>query len=359
MSRLFGYVGGQFARMALLTTAAVGASAVALDGLERAALLLGNGVTLATAAAYLGLRVATAAHLLAPVAAATAAALAVALLRHRGEWDAMRSIGAGPGQLLSPFAAAGLALAATLVAYEGFVLPRAIEQTSRHEAAEIMGGPVRLGTGDGPRWWWLEGGVLVAEEVSPAAERLDGAHWFAFGDRGEVTQRIDAGSLTFAEGDWQIEHGARRTMLAPDEVTVASGRTLALPDLTPAGIRRRLLPLAQHDLGSLASDPRPEARYTLHARLAHPAAVGLVVLLVAWLAAVVRPGRVLAVAMALGVVAVQAMLDLGASALAPALGWSPLLPWGGPALLAGVLAAAYLTSNRDASERNQPLVQSA
>ncbi len=359
VSRLARYIGWQLARLVLVIGAAVAAAALALDGLERAALLLEHDVSVATAATYLGLRLATAAHLLLPVAAAMAAALAVALLRHRGEWDAMRSLGAAQAQLMGPFALAAMILVGVLVLHEGMLLPRAIEESSRFETAQIRGGPVRLGSGAGPRWWWLDGGVLIAEEVSPAGTELTGAHWFALDAQGSVTERIDAATMGFLYGGWFPGHGTSRSMADPRVSEPVQRGLPCLDELTPAGIRRLLVPLAQHDLRSLAADPRPEARYTLHARLAHPVAAGLLLLITAWLVTRIRTGRVLAVAVALGLAATQVMVDLVAGALALMLDWLPLLPWLSPLLLAVTLGGLYLTSSREASERNQPLVQSA
>jgi len=368
------YLLGRLARMTLLVGAAVVAAALALDGLERASLLLARQIPPATAVAYLALRVATAAHLLVPLVAAIGAALAVGTLRHRGEWDAMRSLGAGPRQLRLPFAAAGVALLAGLVAYEGYGLPGVLEHTSRFEASQVMGGPVRLGTGDGPRWWWLPGGVLVAGEVAPAADELRDVTWFAFDGDGAVASRHALEALVHQDGDWTVVSGTRRSLEDAGGEQVLQAQVLPLEGLSPAGIRRRLLPLAQHDLGSLwqwaaprwlrpgdgvapvPSESRAEARFVLHARLAHPASAGLLVLLAAMLASTLPRGRALAVGAALGAVVATNLLDLLVGAVAPALGWPGWLPWATPVVLG---TAVYSTWKKDASERNQPLVQSA
>ena len=370
------YLLAHLARMTLLVGAAVLAAALALDGLERASLLLARQAAPATAAIYLALRVGTAAHLLAPMVMALAAALAVGSLRHRGEWDAMRSLGASPGQLRLPFVAAGLALLGALVAYEGYGLPDVLERTSRYEASQVMGGPVRLGTGDGPRWWWLPDGVLVAGEVAPAADELRDVSWFAIGEDGAIEARTTVDTLVHREGAWVALSGERRSLDETGSTRPLAEEPLPLEGLSPAGIRRRLLPLAQHDLGSLwmwaaphwlrpgaaveegvgAPDSRDEARYVLSARLAHPAAAGWLVVLAAMLAAALPRGRALAVAAAIGAVALANLLDLLASALAPAMGWPAWLPWSTPVALGIVV---YLTWKYDASDRNHPLVQSA
>lgn len=373
-SSLGRYLMAHLARMTLLVGAAVLGAALALDGLERASLLLSRQAEASTAAVYLALRVATAAHLLAPLVMAIAAALAVGSLRHKGEWDAFRSLGASPGQLRLPFAAAGLALLGAMVAYEGYVLPDVLERTSRFEATQVMGGPVRLGSGDGPRWWWLPGGVLVAGEVAPAADELRDVSWFARGEGGAVEARLTADSLVHRDGAWVALSGELRSLDDTGTTRLVAEESVPIEGLSPAGIRRRLLPLAQHDLGSLwlwaaprwlraagdggdaAIEPRDEARYVLNARLAHPAAAGWLVILAAMLAASLPRGRALAVAAALGVVAAANLLDLLAGALAPTLGWPAWLPWVTPMAL-GIVA--YLTWKYEASDRNHPLVQSA
>ena len=350
------YLLEHLARFTLMVGVAMLAAVMALDGLERASMMAAQHLAPSTAAAYLALRMTTGLHLLAPLVMALAAGLAVGSLRHRGEWDAMRSLGAGPRELHAPFAAAGVTLALALVAFEGFGLPRALERTSSFEASEVMGGPVRLGTGAGPRWWWLTEGVLIAQEVAPAADRLRGVTWLPFGPDGSVQGRIAADEVLFAHDRWIARQGEHRSLGASGEVTALEDATLPLSELSPAGIRRRLLPLAQLDLAWLGRDGRDEARYTLHARLAHPLAGGLLVVLAAMLAAALPRGRALAAAAALGAVALSFLLDLLVSALAPGLGWPPWLPWVTPAALS---VASYLTWKYDASARNQPLVQSA
>jgi len=360
----------------LLVGAAVLAAALALDGLERASLLLGQHTSPGTAITYLALRVATTAHLLAPLVMAIGAALAVGSLRHRGEWDAMRALGASPGQLRLPFVAPSVALLAALVAFEGYGLPRLLEATSRFEASEVMGGPVRLGTGDGPRWWWLPHGVLIASEVAPAADELRDVDWFPFDTDGAITERVSAGCLVHHDGGWVVQGGTLRSMDSPGRAQTMREQSLPIGELSPAGIRRRLLPLAQHDLGSLwrwtapawlhpvpatgddapAGEPRAEARFVLHARIAHPVSAACVIVLATMLAAALPRGRSLAVGAALGVIATANLLDLLAAAVAPALGWPAWLPWTAPIAL-GI--AVYLTWKYDASCRNHPLVQSA
>ena len=347
-------------RQMAVTTVAVGGAvvgaAICLDGLERASLLLARGLDMGTAAAYLGPRQATVAHLLLPLIAALAAALTVASLRHRGEWDAMRALGAAPGTLRLPFVGVGVVLAALLLVYEGFVLPRALELAARYEASAVLGGTARLGTGVQPRWWRLDHGLLVAREVSPAGDRLEGVSWFSLDDSGAVTNRRDADDLVHDGEAWRFGEGSQWEFSPQPLAANVTAEEIPMEGLTPGGIRRRLLPLAQHDLPTLRADSRPEAHYTLNARLAHPLSAGLLVVLASLLATAAARGRAMAAATALGAFVGMALLDLLASAAAPALGWNFVLPWGTPLLL---VAALYLTWKYDASERNHPLVQSA
>ena len=354
--RLRRYILRQMAVTTVVVAAAVLGTAVCLDGLERASLLVARGLDLGTAVIYLGLRQATFAHLLLPLIAGLAAALTVASLRHRGEWDAMRSLGAAPSTLRLPFVGVGVALAAALVAYEGFVLPRSLELASRYEASAILGGTLRLGTGEQPRWWRLDTGILVAREVSPAGDHLEEVSWFTMEEGSVVTQRRDAAELVHDGEAWRFGDGTAWSFDPHPALDEVAAESVPMDGLTPGGIRRRLLPLAQHDLAALQRDTRPEAHYTLHARLAHPLSAGLLVALASLLATAAPRGRALAAAAALGAFVGMALLDLITSAVAPALAWSSALPWGTPLVLAVVL---YLTWRYDASERNHPLVQSA
>jgi lipopolysaccharide export LptBFGC system permease protein LptF len=357
--RLAGYVLRHAIGWALVCGAMVVAVAVALDGLERASILVGRQIGATDAARYLGLRLGTVAHLLAPLAAGLAAALAVSTLRHRGEWDGMRALGAGHRSLRMPFALLGVVATAVLVLYEGYGLPAAIEGAARVEATAVLGGEVRLGEGAGPRWWVLPDGVLIAREVDPAGDRLRGVTWLRRGDDGVFERRVDADQLVAGADGWEAEGATIRELMSadPDDpVRVVERVPLELPGLTPGGIRRRLLPLAQHDLSALWADPRPPARFTLHARLAHPLTVGLSWLWVALLAAVLPRGRALAAGAGVGVALAATLLGMLGGALAPALGWPVWLPWSLPALLT---ATCYWTWKYDPSLLNQPLVQSA
>ena len=340
-----------------LCAAIVAAVALALDGLERASTLAGRQVAAADALRYLGLRLATVIHLLAPLAAGLAAALAVSTLRHRGEWDGMRALGAGHRAMRAPFALLCAGTAALLLVYEGYVLPRAFEGAARVEATAVLGGEARLGGGAGPRWWVLPAGVLVAREVDPAGDRLRGVTWLQRGDGPGFSRRVDAGTLEAVDGGWQAADARIRAFAGGDDpVSGAVTLPLELEGLSPGGIRRRLLPLAQHDLGALWADPRPSARFTLHARLSHPLAVGLVWLWVALLAGALPRGRALAAGTGVGVALAVAVLAMLGAAMAPALGWPAWLPWGLPTLLA---VACYWTWKYEPSLLNQPLVQSA
>ena len=350
------YILRQLAVTAVAVGAAVAGAAVCLDGLERASLLLSRGLDPGTAAAYLGLRQLTVVHLLLPLIVALAAALAVANLRHRGEWDAMRALGAAPTRLRMPFMAVGGMLALGLVAFEGYGLPRVLELAARYEASAVLGGAPRLGTGDQPRWWRLANGLLVAREVSVAGDRLQGVSWFTMDDSGAVAARLDADYLIHDGQSWRFSEGWEWDLDPHPVGEHVAARTATMEGLSPGGIRRRLLPLAQHDLATLRRDARPEARFTLHARLAHPLSAGLLVVLASLLATAAARGRAMAAAAALGAFVAVALIDLLIGAIAPSFGWFWVLPWITPAVSG---AAVYLTWKYDASERNQPLVQSA
>lgn len=164
--------------------------------------------------------------------------------------------------------------------------------------------------------------------------------------------------LTHTARGWIASEGQSWRFPAGGELRRATvdAELLALEGLTPGGIRRRLLPLAQHDLPMLWSDPDPGARFTRNARLAHPLSAGLLLLLAAALTTRVRRGRARAAGVALALALAVTVLDGLAGALAPALGWPAPLPWAVPA---GLIAALYFTTKEEASSRNQRVVQSA
>ncbi len=356
--RLAVYVTRHALRWVLLCGIVVAGAALALDGLERASTLASRQVAIGDAAAYLVLRLATILHLLVPVTGGLAAALAVSTLRHRGEWDGMRALGAGPAVLRTPFLLLGLAATMALVLYEGYALPAAIERATAVEAVAVLGGHVRMGSGDGPRWWNLRDGVLIAGEVDPSGERLRDVTWLHRGEGESFTRRVDAAELVVRPTGWEALTVTDRSLDAssPSRVDTADRRALALEDLTPGGIRRRLLPRSQLALPALHAAADPESRFTLHARLAHPLAAGLLFLWAALLAAILPAGRALAAAAGTGLALAVTLAGMLGSALAPALGWPAWLPW----VLPGVLAVAvYWTWKWEPSLRNQPLVQSA
>ncbi len=360
--RVTRYLLRSLGRHGALTLVAFAAAAVAVDGLERAGLLLAHDAPPAAVASYLGLRLATVAHLLVPLAAAVGVALAVAGLRHDGEWDALRALGAGPAQLAAPFVLAALVLAAGLVWWEGWVLPRAIEGAARVESARVLGGTPRLGHGAGPRWWHLDGGVLVATEVAPSGDRMRGVTWLGTGPDGRTERRVDAAELVHTERGWVAADGIAWSFPTDGSLhrSAVDAEIVALEGLSPGGIRRRLLPLAQYDLPMLWDSADPEARFTRQARLAHPCSTALLLLLALVATARLRRGRARAAGVALALAGAATVLDLLAGALAPALGWPPWLPWLLPTVLAAAaVGAAYRTTKNDASSRNQRVAQSA
>jgi len=357
--RLSRYIWRRLAAQLVISGLAVAAVMLALDGLERASVMLANQLTLATAVTYLALRLATVAHLLVPLVACLAVALTIAALRHRGEWDAMRSLGAGPAQQLTPFVVFAAVLAAGLAGYENYGLPRSIERAARYEASQVLGGADRLGTGEGPRWWRLTEGILVARGVTPSGDVLSGVSWMKLDGAGQVLFRIDAEQLVHDGEAWSAHRAQVWEFAGPAGLVNRSVAQEPVPllGLTPGGIRRRLLPLAQSDLPMLASDPSPQARFTLHSRFAHALASGLLVLLVVVLTAGILPrGRALSAAISIGLMTMVVLATALGNLLAPGLGWPVWLSWVVPALLA---AAVYLTWKYEAWVRNQPLVQSA
>lgn len=356
--RLAAYVARHALRWTLLCAAVLAGVVVILDGLERASTLANHQVAPLDVARYLLLRLATVLHLIAPLAGGLGAALAVSTLRHRGEWDGMRALGAGSRTLRAPFLLLGALTAVGLALFEGYALPRAIERASAVESTAVLGGQVRLGGGDGPRWWNLRDGVLIAGAVDPTGERLADVIWLQREAEGGFQRRVDAGEVVVIPGGWEARdvtiHDLDPHALA--RVGQSDRLPLELAGLTPGGIRRRLLPRAQLALPALLDDLGPEARFTLHARLAHPLAVGLLCLLAASLAAMLPAGRALAAAAGIVLALGLTLAGVVGGALAPALGWPVWLPW----LLPGVLApGVYLTWKAEPSLRNQPLVQSA
>lgn len=351
------YLLRRLALYSLLSLAVVVTLSLAIDGLERASLMLSRDLSWSAIVVYLGLRLGTIAHQLLVGSGCLAAAMVVATLRHRNEWDAMRALGAGPRVRLAPFVTSAVGLAILLAAFEGYVLPRTIEEASRFEASTVLGGSARFGTGAGPRWWQLDAGVLVAEDVAPSGEVLHGVSWFALRD-GSIVERVDAEQLAHEGDRWRASQVTTTAFRAGEELvtTVSPRRTMTLEGLSPGGIRRRLLPLAQHDVSLLLGDPRPEARYTLHGRLAHAVSGGLLLLLAAVLVSRWTSSRAWAAATALGLTGSTALGHQMCHLMAGTLGWSPWLPWGIPAVLG---LAVYFTWKYDASLRNQPLVQSA
>ena len=195
--------------------------------------------------------------------------------------------------------------------------------------------------------------------MEPAGNELTGVSWMKLDDEGQVARRVDADRLVHDGVGWIAHQASVADFTGPSGLERRSTERESIPllGLTPGGIRRRLLPLAQRDLSMLAADPRPEARFAVHSRLAHAVSSGLVVLLVMLLSAGILPrGRALGAAVSLGLIAVVLLATALGNLLAPGLGWPVWLSWMVPALLAG---AVYLTRKYEAWVRNQPLVQSA
>lgn len=225
---------------------------------------------------------------LAPAAMVLAAALTITVVRRRGEWTALRALGASSFTLVRPVLLVCAACAAGLVVFQEFATSDAaprldallVERFNRQGDASLM---------YAPRRWFRAGDALVNVRGEFQPPVLNEVRVFRLGAAHQLVEWIDARQLIFlGPGRWrvdgaravrfegaQVEEGARGSFeldlaLAPEAAQLAVGR----PEWMPVTRLAR-----QVELLDTLKLPSEAVRFALQHRLALPLAALLAALL--------------------------------------------------------------------------------
>jgi lipopolysaccharide export LptBFGC system permease protein LptF len=227
----------------------------------------------------------------APFTVALGSALTVVGLRRSGEWQALGAAGLGPGRLIAPLVALGLAAGLGAAALDAWVVPGAT-RAQLHLLAQHEGRPLRH---DGATWLYADGQAFRLEG-DPVAGTIAQAYAFS----------MDAQQMAWAHAGirweglaWACEGGC-----------VEGSPWGSLPP--PQAMAQLLGPEEPSALGwaVLGHDTRPSAAAERWARLSRPVASPLAALLAAAISALLAPGS-LAVLLAAAPVLAWELLATG------------------------------------------------
>lgn len=301
-----------------------------------------------------GYKAATVAYELAPGAMLLAAGVAVASLRRRGEYVALRALALGPGHVFAPMALVAVLLIGGIMVADEYVVAPASRKVDEINVGRFgTWGSYRLYHGD-VRWFRGQRHIYHLRRGSAdegfsdvtlytlsrgfrLAKRIDAERMVPVG--GAVWKLVGGTERTLSGGASQVERFAEREVILdedPAAFRIIKGRPeqLGLKDLTEQ------IELRQH-----AGLPAGRWRLTLHNRFAYPLA-GLPGAMLAC-ALTLRPGRrsFLTSALAEGFVAIVlfwALLVVFKAAALAGMFPAALAAWGP----VGVLAACALVAAR-------------
>jgi lipopolysaccharide export system permease protein len=348
---LWRYVALEYLKAFAASLVAVTAIYLVVDFVDRARIYSGPGWQAAAATLY-GYKTLTVGYQLAPAALLLAAGVALAGVRRRGEYVALRALAMGPWSLYLPVAATGLLIASGLVLADELVIGRAgrhVDEISAHRFRVY--GDWRTYFGRNP---WFHGNRYIYHlRSSDGDAAFNDVTLFALSEDFRLSQRIDARRMTSAGGkSWTLVDGAARELSGmearvetfgertlqldedPEAFRIAQGR----PEQMPFSEVRR-----QISLRSKVGLPSQVYQLALHNKLAYP--LGGIPGAMLSGALCLRPGRrgYLTAALAEGfflivvfwAVLVMCKAAVIAGGLSPALAaWIPSALFGGAAALA-------------------------
>jgi lipopolysaccharide export LptBFGC system permease protein LptF len=235
---------------------------------------------------------------LAPAAMLLAGGSTVAIIRSRGEWVGLQSLGVSPTQALGPLALACLGLWAALVAFDEGVATRATARASTFRQAAWQSNG--MGPAAAPRWFALKNVRLQCRGGREGTALNDVTLWW-LSPSFSVEKRIDARRLVpgATRGEW-VAHNVTAYLydgekpLSVQQVATMSvqldERASDAAEVTgqrPEALSFRDLAMQQEVRQRLGLPIEPLA-LTAHLRLAYPA-TGVAAALLSALLALRRP----------------------------------------------------------------------
>lgn len=224
----------------------------------------------------------------APAALVLAAGLAVTVVRRRGEWTAMRALGASPMTVVRPIMVVACLAALGLITFQEFVVSQSGPKIDRLmvERFDRWGDFLSVYS---PRRWFRVGDSLLNVRGDSNPQRLEDVRVFQMGASSELVRWIEAGRLTWVrEGLWQVEDATELHFEGPEAWAGRKGSfELALPlrpEVTQLAVGRpEWLPLRvlqrQVPLMSALQLPTEPTRFAIHHRWAAPLAAVLAALI--------------------------------------------------------------------------------
>jgi len=224
----------------------------------------------------------------APAALVLAAGLCVTVVRRRGEWTALRALGASPATVVRPIMLVASLAALGLIAFQEFVVSESGPHIDRLmvERFDRWGDFLSVYS---PRRWFKVGDSLLNVRGAQNPERLEDVRLFQLGASAELVGWIEAGRLTWVdEGHWKADDA---TELRFEGAQAHPGRqgsfqlTLPLrPEVTQLAVGRpEWLPLSvlEKQLGLMGAMqlPTEATRFAIHQRWAAPLAAVLAALI--------------------------------------------------------------------------------
>lgn len=228
----------------------------------------------------------------APAALVLSAGLAITVVRRRGEWTALRALGASWLTLVRPIFVVCLASALGLLAFQEFVVAESGPKIDRI-MVEKFGRWGDFTTVYSPRRWFRAGRSLLNVRGEANPERLEDVRIFELNERSELRGWIEARRLVFVrEGTWRVEEGDELIVSGPE---VQPGRLgdfevpLPIrPEVTQLAVGRpEWLPMrvlsAQVPLMTALELPTETTRFAVHQRWAQAVSAVLAALVAAML----------------------------------------------------------------------------
>lgn len=220
----------------------------------------------------------------APAALVLASGLAVAVVRRRGEWTALRALGASPATVVRPLFLVSAMVAIGLLGFQELVVSRSGPSVDRL-MVERFGRWGDFLSVYLPRRWFRAGDSLVNVRGEADQQGLSNVRLFRMGASSELVGWIEAGRLTFlGEGRWRADDASELRFSGPLAEAGRNG-TFELelplrPEVTLLAVgRAEWLPFqvlhGQISLMEALELPTEPTRFAMHHRWAAPVAMVL------------------------------------------------------------------------------------
>lgn len=215
----------------------------------------------------------------APAALVLASGLTITVVRRRGEWTALRALGAAPITLLRPVLIVALVASMALVVFQEFVVSESGPRVDRImvERFDRWGDFVAVYS---PRRWFKAGEALVNVRGDANPEKLQDVRVFELGPKHALVGWTDAATLTYvSNGRWRADE-AHSIRFAGDTVVSDERGSFELPlplapEITQLAVGRpEWMPLTrlskQVELMRALDLPTESTRFAIHQRWAMP-----------------------------------------------------------------------------------------